>query len=325
MSFPASGLTDLQTCPRRFLLSREFHPRRWRPKLLLDACLRKAILDMSSGLTVEEASGDAMSRFLQTSANPGIDVLGNPYYVAKEWSVLLGVLVHAMQRVGIPNKLSEGSTVDIGDQVPWKLTALMDDSGILHRYITLDRWTKQRVDRELHSWFVAGDIAASARKLVLHVIEIGSVRDGHRSSVWVRGWRHPKMFAHQLRFKKKMPTGDFSGWLPVRLASMGRSMYMDLSEWVDRIWKDQAGEELIHSLEIQVPSEKERTQVLRDMREEYRRGKSLSGSWKDVPMSRAACDDLVPCPYKLVCYDGVDPEVSGFFVPVKELSATNSR
>src|SRR5437879_2787633 len=101
----AASITDLQSCQRRFLLSREFRPLRWRPKLLFDACLRQAAYEASYHTPLDKMQANAKSQFLQSAANPGLDVIGSPYLIAKEWVALLDVLVCSLPRIGVPSPL----------------------------------------------------------------------------------------------------------------------------------------------------------------------------------------------------------------------------
>src|SRR5258708_5554467 len=187
----APSLTDFQSCQRRFLLSLEWRPQRWRPKLLFDACLRQAAYEVSNRVPVEKSRTNARAQFLQSAADPGLDVQGAPYQIAKEWVTLLDVLVCSLPRMGVPHRLFLPALTKLSGSAQWMLSSHMDDDNKLHRWVTVDYWSEADFRREVHGWWVAGDVAARNTQLVLHVIEIGQMRKGRRASDWVRAWRHP--------------------------------------------------------------------------------------------------------------------------------------
>jgi len=291
------------------VLNTAWRPYRWNPKFLFDAILRRAVLHLSQGKDMEEVRTTAASQYFQSAANPGIDVT-SPYPVATEYVTLLNVLITTLPRVGIPRGLVEGSTIQL-DGFFWKTSAFADPY-VLHRWITVDHWDDRRERQELHSWWVAGDIVATKKPMTLHVIEIGQMRNDKRQSLWVRGWRHPKL-QNVRRVKFRLSRGTFNGWNQVRLADLHRD---DVEEWVEWLLADAVPQTLLHTIEVAPTEPQIRERVVKDLQSEFlRTGQLAPAMWRDLPMSRSSCDFPYACPFQAVCYDGADLEKSGLFIP----------
>ena len=304
----ASSISSWQSCRRRGILDRDWRPHKWRGKALADGTLRQAILALSGGMDAAATAGEATARFLQTAANPGLDASGDTYSLAKEWCALLDTVVRSVARAGVPKGLVEHPPVRLNSSVEWQPLAHVSGQS-LHRWVTLDRWDESALMRELHSWWVIGDIATTKLPLTLHVIEIGQVRSGRRASPWTRAWRHPAMSSLPLRFKRK-DGRDFQGWKPTYLSDERVSV----ESWVEQLWKEGAAQEVMHTIEVKVPTEHQCSRVLSDILVESLAMQEASGDhWTMQPMSRNACDEWVPCPFQTVCYgDVVDVASLGF-------------
>lgn len=313
-TFDAASITDLQACQRRFVLNSSWRPLRWNPRYLFDAILRQSVLHLSRGRPVEEVCVAARSQYLQSATNPGIDS-PNPYPTAMEYVTLLNVLVTALPRLGIPPAIASGGVFPLGD-ASWSLSCFKDLQ-MLHRWITVDHWDAQRQLQELHSWWVAGDIAAAGLPMTIHVLEIGQMRNGQRASLWVRGYRHPKLpNVKRVRFKLRDREGSFKSWTSVRLADLR----MDVEDWVEMLWQDEVPQSLYHTIQVGLPSRGKLDACLDDLARESVKARQLSPAWKDHSMSRGACDGFVPCPFQPVCYEDADPESSGLFVARESLN-----
>jgi hypothetical protein len=291
----AASLSDWQACSRRYLLARSWLPPRWSPRRLFMACLRQGILSLSRGESPLAVAADARARFLQSSANPGLDV-PDPYPAAKEWSSLLEVLLHVLARTNLPSNLTSPASIALNSMLTW--SPLTHVSGqMLHRWITVDHWSDRDIPGELHSWYVIGDIAALGLLMTIHVIEIGQIRNGKRASPWLRGWRHPGLASLPMRFRRK-DGKSFSGWKPVYFTDA----QMDAEEWVDQLFHERAAQELLHTVTSTVPSESARARVCADILQEAARIRAAEGSWESQPMARNACDGWTPCPFQECCY-----------------------
>jgi hypothetical protein len=299
----ARTLTTLQSCPRRFLLESDYEVLRWRPKALLDACLRKGIVAISNGDAVVEVAESAKAAFLQVAANPGLDVAygANPYVIARDYCAMIDTILRAASAWGLP-KLGDAPATRF-----WEPLAFAGADGQLHRIITVDRWADDNLSREAHSWYVTGDIAATRREMILHVVEIGQVRNGRRASAWARAWQHPTMSRLKLRFVHRDGT-TFKGWKAVYLAD---HRDLDPDEWVARMDSEGATTALTRHLRIGVPDDAVIADTLRQMMLESSRADVLlserrSRPWRALPMSRGACDIIGhPCPWQSACYQSV--------------------
>jgi hypothetical protein len=317
LELDATTLTDWQDCRRRALLNADWRYTRWRPKSLLDACLRQGISRLCSGATPDlpHILADARSQFMQAAANPGLDTLHPPYQVAKDHCAMISTILTGIARLtllvtkGVP-------PVRLSSRLSWRTLSPADESGMLHRWITVDHWDQTRLMREMHGWRVFGDIAITGRPLTLHVIVIGQERKGRRASPWARAWKHPTMPKLKLRFKRN-DGSSFNGWLPVYLAD---DPYGDVDAWVDQMYREEAARELIVHVPINTPSESvcagTRAQVMLE-------GSHMLDAWVDRgavpwsswPMSRGACDGMVPCVFQYLCHAETvqDPEKVGLY------------
>jgi hypothetical protein len=310
MILNASSLTDLQACPRRIVLSADWEILKFRPKRLLDAVLRTGILRISQGEDAAEVAKAARAEFLQAAANPGMDTArgADPYQIAMDLCAMVTTILRAAGRMGLA-RMEESAVVRLNSATEWAPLAFTGEDG-LHRIVTIDRWTEDDLVRELHGWFVAGDMAATGLPLTLHVIEIGQQRGGRRASAWARAWRHPTMRnASRLRFLHKDGT-TFKGWNPVWLAD---EPSLDPAAWVDIMFAEGAAQRLWHRIPVAIPSAAQAADTIRQILAEGARASVLiseraSAGWRSLPMCRAACDGYgsVPCGWQGACYDTVE-------------------
>jgi hypothetical protein len=304
MVLDAASLGFWQSCRRRYLLDKAWRPLRWRPKALYDACLRRAILAIvQQSVSTADAAADARAWFLQAAANPGLDIPTDPYRAAQDWCTMLSTVLPALARAGLPPILKEVPPVPLNSKVTWQPLA-HSDGQTLHRWITVDRWDSDDLVRELHGWRVMGDVAITKLPMALHIVIIGQTRNGRRASLWIRAWKHPTMPSLQMRFKGKLP-GAFKGWKPYYL----EDAKTDPDAWVEQMWQEGAAQDLLRHIQIKLPQEPQRSCVVSDVLLEglaMQKVVEESTSWQALPMSRNACDAVVPCPFQYVCYtDGL--------------------
>ena len=275
---------------------RSWKPARWRAKVLFDACLRKGVMSLARGGKVEQVAADARSQFLLIAADPGLDMIGDPYREAKNWCALLEVVLRWISLQTLP-VLMDVPTVRV-DGLAWKVIAWGDDAAGLHRWVTVDSWDTDALSRELHSWRTIGDIVMTKRPMTLHVIELGQHRAGKHIGAWSRTFYHPGLPNLKWRFNKPEDTS----WKSVYFADQ---RVMCAEEWVTAAERDGALSKLSHELLVKVPNEAAVEDTIRQMKSEARAMQELlelRGTYRDEPMSRAACDLYVPCMYQPVCY-----------------------
>lgn len=223
---------------------------------------------------------------------------------------MLETVLHATTRWDLP-RLELSSKVQIGSH-EWQPLAYTGADGALHRIITVDRWTDTDLAREGHSWFIAGDVAATGKAMTIHVIEIGQVRDGRRASPWARGWRHPTFSNVRMRFARK-DGGDFEKWNKVYFTDGPQNG----AEWVEGMYRDGVAQNLVKHIAVDAEP---RGPILEQIFIEAHRAEKLlterkNASWCTAPMSRGACDGFVPCPWQVACYENVtEPALTGLYV-----------
>lgn len=319
LTVEAPRIGEFQACRRRFLLNTDWRVIKWRPKALFDACLRQAIFTLARAkdADLEMAVATATSRFLETAANPGLDIPygSNPYVIAKDWTAMLSTILPSIVRRGL-TALADTPEVKLSERVGWKPKSWLGGDGRLHRWITVDHWGQADLSRELHSWWTLGDVAATRTAMVIHVVEIGQTRNGRRQSPWARAWKHPAMPNLRLRFRR-VDGSEFRGYAPFYLADQSR---VDAVAWVDQMWQEKAAEPLMHDVQADVPGDVACDIVTRDILAEAAAMRDLltdrgTSPFHVLPMSRGACDGFVPCPWQSVCYatQVADPSSLGLY------------
>lgn len=307
-------ITEFQSCKRKALLAHDWRYLKWRPSSLFLACFREAIIAISQGTPAASATSIARSTFLQSAANPGLELspsshFRDVYRLAKDWCAMLDTTLEAASRTGLV-PLTYLDPVRLTSGVEWKPLAFAGADGSLHRWMTCDRWDGDELARALHSWYVIGDLAVTRTPLTLHVIEIGQLRQGRRASSWARGWKHPKIINARLRFKRRADPPnrtdraefhDYRAWY--------LSDHPDITavEWVDRMAEDGAIADVMREVKVSVPSPEVCDDTVRQVLQEsatLRDAITDRGAlgWAAHPMSRAACDWPVPCPWQNICF-----------------------
>ena len=336
MILDAGILTTFQACRREHLLRSSYTPLKWRAKSLFDHALRRAIFSVSNADDPVRCASDASAYFMQQAADPGLDLpTGNPYVMAKDYCAMLETIIRSLAKLALLT-VKPVSPVKLSPTVEWQVRSWADDSGTLHRWITVDDWSDADFYREMHGWWTAGDQAATGAGMTLHVVEIGQVRkvanrvaqngkgiyrtgQMRRASPWARGWRHPAIPQIQaLRFKRREGQ-NFSGWDPIYLADSR----MDPEDWVQAMWKEGAAQALVHHLTINPLPHDAREAAREQVLAEAEAMQALAGKdWRGMPMSRGACDGLVPCRFQECCYavKPVDPATLGLYRVRKETS-----
>lgn len=316
----AAQLVEFQACRRRYLLSRQWRPNRWRPKLLMDACLRQGILDLGNGMPAKEAMMAATTRLMATGANPGLDIAGSdPYVIALDSCAVLETVLLTLSKQPIL-KLVPMTSKKLGEGLEWVFLAHMDENGELHRHITVDRYDEDRLAQELHSWYVFGDLCMSRKPMHLHFIEIGQMRDGRRHSPWARAYQHD-VIANRIKFQRKggkSLQGD--SWKSVYLADSNK---YDAEFWVSAMQQEGVADGLIHHADVTVPTQEHISECRRHIKTEANQMEQWIAQVVNpriVPMARAACDSPLPCSYQAFCF-APSPEVDiaglGLYKPRK--------
>lgn len=273
---------------------------------------------------------DARTRFLSEAARPGLDMLtGDPWTVAQDWAGMLGVTLTAISRLAlltlqrapqVPagtmpiSTTAAGASRSLQPSSPppppppwsWLPQSWLDDSGMLHRWITCDAFDADTLAREAHSWAVIGDMVMLDAPLMLHAVDIGQQRSGRRVSPWARCWKHP-VIAGQFRFQRPDGKGGWrklSGdkWTPLWYADQTKP---DADAWCDLMDSDHVTPSLLHHVTIAQPSAAQASRIRSEillLAEEMRRGFAASSDPLAVPMARSACDPVGgPCSWQPVC------------------------
>ena len=204
-------LTTFQRCKRRYALERDWKVDRWRPRQLFEKLWREAVYRMSNGEAPNQAAQEACTLFLEQAARPGLDILTDPYTIARDYCSIFCTSLEAISRAGLLS-YELGPEVPIGDHA-WQTSAFVDESGLLHAWFAVERWDRDTMAQKLHSWEVFGDCAANQVGMTLHVIEIGRMAGGHQHTPWARIYAHPAIHGHH-RFQQTDGTKLEGAWKP---------------------------------------------------------------------------------------------------------------
>jgi hypothetical protein len=305
----AGELIDWQACRRRWSLSRSWLLRKWRAKVLADTLLRRGIAAISGGEDAVKVANGARLRLLELAVEPGLDMVREPYKVAHDWAALVEIILRYLGQRTI-HKIQDEKLSNLFQLAVYTPTSWSDGER-LHRWITVERWDSEALIRESHSWRTIGDIVAARMPMVLHAVEIGTQREGRRSSVWTRAWRHPAMRSLPIKFVKPADTT----WKPVYFVDQNEH---SAAEWVALAGRERAFEAAVHETVVACPPNGICEDILAQIKEEAVAMSKMNGAtWQKLPMSRGACDLFYPCPYQNICYDTSRTPIAkmGLYVP----------
>ncbi len=297
MILSAHSLTLAQRCPRRWKIE-QFQPLwKWPHKALFDATLRRAIVDLSQpGADKGKVTLQAQTSFREVAKNPGLENVEDPWTVAQDYCACLATILEWISREKLPELEIVGEPYLVGPEVYWRVSEPRDrKSGVLHRWVTMSRFTEDGLSRELHSWAIAGDMAVTGSPLQLHIVEIGELSGGRRRSPWCLTYKHPHV-AGRVQFQRRGGKSLQGDWRP--LWYDGRQ---DPVEWVDLMQRDKITP--IRHVLVGALTEDSRKEVQGDIVGEAGRLGGLL-AWEDVPRFRPACDFPYTCPWQELCYKG---------------------
>ena len=306
----AQQLYTLQRCARQYALEREWKVLRRRPREVLETLMRQAVIAITNGQDVAKVSDEACTRLLETAARPGLDISTDPYTIARDYCAIIQNSLEALSRLTLLSVKPAG--IRTVNAIDWQLSCLVDESGLLHRWICVPKWEEDTRFREIHSWAVFGDCCAAQVGMTLHVIEIGEQRKGHQHTPWAKAYRHP-VIPNKFRFRKVDGSRLERSWTPVWYQNSDKN---DPKTWVDLMEHD--GLELIHHLAIKEPAKEHVEQFARELLDEAERGADNYRAWNSIPMYRPACDLPYVCPWQLICFappGPVDIGQIGAYIP----------
>ena len=311
-------LTTFQRCKRRYALERDWKVDRWRPRQLFEKLWREAVYRMSNGEAPNQAAQEACTLFLEQAARPGLDILTDPYTIARDYCSIFCTSLEAISRAGLLS-YELPLPVTIGDH-GWQTSAFVDESGLLHAWFAVERWDRDTMAQKLHSWEVFGDCAANQVGMTLHVIEIGRMAGGHQHTPWARIYAHPAIHGHH-RFQQVDGTKLEGAWKPKWYQDSDKN---NASDWVDMMEADnvvgvrtvdvkELGKEHVERFHYDATRLAARMQRMSEVVSPIT-GR-LEGDWEDEIMERPQCD-IPPCPWQDLCYcpSGVtNIELSGLY------------
>ena len=294
MILNASTLTTFQRCPRAWLQNNLKPNRRWKPRSLFLRTLRRAILRLSGGSDLENVVPIAVSEFLESAANPGLDV-ERPFEIAGDFAAILKTVLARVHACKVPS-LTVGPTILLSNALKWSCGSALAKDG-LHSWVTVDYLNDESLARLLHSWYVFGDCAATGQPMTLHVIEVGrGGSDGRQHTAWCRAFRHPAI-AHRFAFQGRDGKHLNGDWKPVWFAD---SRQNDPKVWIELMRRDRVN--LLHDVAVKQVSVEHARQFREQMAIEADRMAAIEGKdWRGEPMRRTSCDSPL-CVWQSRCY-----------------------
>lgn len=275
------------------------------------------MFQLSDGVDPVKVASDASLYFMSAAKNPGLDVSGvDTYTYASDLIACLKNIIEYLSRTTLlhlshiqPRQLSYGS------DITWNFMSTIDDSGVLHRWKTVDSIPSDPIE-QLHGWEVFGDMAALEAPMTLHLIAIGRRDGSHQRSPWCKTYAHPTV-ANTYKFQK-VSGDELSGkqWRPVYFAANNKNTP---SDWVDWMQRDKAIDPLIQHINVSEVSKYHVSRFYRDVAYEYRSMKEFEKTdIRLIPMSNYACDKPYICPHQSFCYnESVTLDQIGVYSKVK--------
>lgn len=300
-----SQLRVLQDCPRRFVIEKHWRIRRWLPRALFNHCMRKAVVAISNGAEPGKTGEQMATLFLERAANPGLLIWGHsPYEMAQDFAAALRVTCELLGRT-VLMPLKPGPVMAL-ESHSWAVESFADESGCLHWWTAVERADASEISRIGHSWRYADSVFAGT-PLTLHLVEVGHVRNGHLHGDLTRIYQHPEVVKYKFRHIDGRP---LSGWKPKWLQDMDR---MTPKQWCDLLATDKLSP--ITHVPLKQAEGWRAEEFGQDVLAEVARTESLPEDWRDIPMTREACDRWGGCPHQNLClgpYGSTPESVGGY-------------
>lgn len=257
---------------------------------------------LNDSLRIGLLKGDpllARNHLMHLAAEPGLAVSTQDVYgCAVHHGALIEVITAYLLADEGPWKATP--KVKIGDHDFRPLSFLRP--ACLRRVVLCSRWDMQRQLEETHSWRTIADSAALGLPMLINAIVIGSATKGLRPSVWTRGFQHP--VAKDLRIKSVAKNGENfnSNWRRVLRESSSKSP----ANWLKLMQSDNAFEEVVHSVSVNMPDYRVHEQ-LKEMMDQI----STTTVGK---MRRSSCFRQSTCPMAILCHhpDSPTPAEAGW-------------
>ena len=312
-------LRTWQTCQRRYQLESNYRYLRWNPNVLLNAVLRKAIAELSSGADSVSAATRAVNTFVISAKDPGFALPDgiDTYTLAMDYVATIRTIVEYLTRITLlPLTLPSSSVIRPG--LDWNFLASRDETGVLHRWKFVDYINEDTVIKEVHSWEVFGDMAVADAPMTLHLVSIGRRDGSHRISPWCRTYKSPAMQFY--KFRKQSGDPLTASWKPVWFSENPDN---DPVVWVNLMEDDKLFDGgLIQHLNLKEVSDVHIEDFRRTLEYLCTDIEAMNGvNWNQMPMSRPACDVPYTCPHQQICYSQ-DPRKelreSGLYKPIRK-------
>lgn len=308
------GIRSWQGCKRRYKIESQYRLLYRRPSELLGSVLRKSILNLSSGLQLQQVITMAVNGFMAFAKQPGLQVDRgiNTYTLTMDFVAIIRTVLEYISRTPVI-KLKVPADYDLGYGISWKFSAFEDESGMLHRFRFVDSVNEDALMKEYHSWEVLGDMVLGDVPMTIHMFAIGKREKGvegkpssHQGSPWCRAYKSPGLKG-LYRFQKVSGKQLKESWKAHYYAD---DIDTNPVEWVDWMLRDDVVGKLVKSVEVRQMGDGHIDRLKRDLKFELEDIARYAGyAWDDMPMSKSMCDVPYTCPHQEVCYSENPVEV----------------
>lgn len=281
MAISSEDLALFDACPKLQQFS-HWEPPRLPLATVLNESLRVGLL--------EGSPESAKNHFMERAASPGLALTGYDIYaIAIHHAALIEIIVHYLLAGEGPWK--PAPILALGEHRYKPMSYLVPD-GRLRRVVLCSKWDSLRKREEEVSWRTLGDIAATARPMLINAISIGSALKGFRPSVWTRTYQHPVAMTYRIQALKD--DGFNENWKRIyRESSPYRA---DCQGWLTLMQKDKAFDGVVNSTVVDLPSGG------KELSEQMGRMLDSIAAKGEGEMRRANCFKLSPCVYAGCCY-----------------------
>jgi hypothetical protein len=295
-------LSSFETCARKGFLARSWLARKLNASQMTYEAIRHVLTLPAASNAQDGAWGEvAGSQVMQLASDRGLDTdLHDLYSCVLHHAALADILVTVIRK-------QKDEPWLIPDPVQnWTSGAFLSpDGSTLRRVVLVSHWTEEREQSEKRSWYSMGEIAVYNLPMQMLVMVIGQMRNGRRSSPWVKGFLHPQN--RQLRFRRKdrAKSATFNeAW-----SVAWREEHDEISRetWLNAMLKDDVLREVCFRVDLPVLPASERNRVLDMSRRKLDRLYSL----KEKPEANlSSCEWPLPCQFKRCCWNNPEKEPS---------------
>jgi hypothetical protein len=304
----ADSLINLEICPRKAFLSRQWERQRMGGAEMVSEAIRGAVI---ASKAQEEAFGDmAGSTVLSLAETRGLNVPEqcNLYDSAIHYASLADILVSVIRKP---------------DDPAWLVTEngfMSPDGAHLRRFVLVSHWTRDRHYSECRSWRTLYPMSQTGLPMQILVFVIGQERNGKRHSHWTKALRHT-IGRTNIRFRRRV--GNTSGGFRDSWTEIWREDHDEISRemWLNALLKDDVLRDLCFTIPMPELTRAQR-QFFKDLAR--RKLDKIERMKEKPPLQLTNCDWPVKCQFLQCCHSLPEKEPSEKlgFIQIEQIHQT---